>query len=242
MSRTPFVHLDTSLDAGAAGAWFPLSAAERSHLERVLRLRVGAPIEVADGDGWTATGSLGEAGVQLTADARLVPPRHPRLILAQALPKGRKLDEVLRQATELGVDEIRVLTTARSVPRLTGPRASKARARWEAVVRAASEQARRPRRPLVSGPARLDRSIAEEELVLVAHPATPGLPRIAESLVGVPAVVLAVGPEGGFTDDEVADAVTAGALAVGLGTTVLRTEHAGPAGIAVLSAALGRWG
>lgn len=242
MSITPFVHLDAPLDRATSGTVCELSAPERSHLERVLRLGPGAVVEVADGVGWSAAGVLADGGVRLTGDARLTPEPTPRLVLAQGLPKGRKLDEVLRQATELGVDEVRVLTTARSVPRLEGDRGAKARTRWEAVVRAASEQARRPRRPRVTGPLSLERGAGGDEVVLVAHPGAPGLPSVVPELGGVPALVLAVGPEGGFTDDEVAEAVTSGALAVGIGRTVLRTEHAGAAGLAVLSAAVGRWG
>ena len=242
MSLTPFLHLDAPLAGLAAGDAVHLSAAQRSHLERVLRLAPGAVVEVADGAGWSAPGVLTEGGVRLTGDARLTPEPTPRLVLAQGLPKGRKLDEVLRQATELGVDEVRVLTTARSVPRLEGDRGARARGRWEAVVWAASEQSRRTRRPSVRGPLSLERCVGPEEVVLVAHPGAPGLPRVAQEVTGAPAVVLAVGPEGGFTDEEVADAVTSGALAVGLGQAVLRTEHAGPAGLAVLSAVVGRWG
>lgn len=242
MSLTPFVHLDAPLAGAGTGTRVPLSPGERQHLTRVLRLPEGAAVEVADGGGWCAPAELTGDGVQLSADPREQPRAHPRLVLAQALPKGRKVDEVLRHATELGVDEVRVVITARSVPRLAGARASKALARWQAVVRAASEQARRPRRPVVTGPLALDRLAHDDELLLMAHPGAPGLPTVAEALAGAPVVVLAVGPEGGFTDDEVADAVTGGALAVGLGDAVLRTEHAGPAGLAVLAAAVGRWG
>ena len=242
MSLTPFIHLDAPLSGVAAGDVVDLSAAQGSHLERVLRLAPGAVVEVTDGQGWSAPGELTDGGVRLTGEARLTPEPTPRLVLAQGLPKGRKLDEVLRQVTELGVDEVRVLTTARSVPRLEADRRTKARGRWEAVVRAASEQARRTRRPSVRGPLSLERCVGPDELVLVAHPGAPGLPSVAQEVTGAPAVVLAVGPEGGFTDAEVADAVTSGALAVGLGETVLRTEHAGPAGLAVLSAVVGRWG
>ena len=242
MSLTPFVHLDTALAGAGCGARFGLSPQERQHLTRVLRLSPGATVEVADGEGWVAGAELLADGVRLTGDALLQPAPRPRLVLAQGLPKGRKLDEVLRQATELGVDEIRVVTTARSVPRLEEARASKAQARWQAVVRAASEQARRPRRPEITGPLALERLARDDELLLIAHPGAPGLPKVAETLVGADAVVLAVGPEGGFSDSEVADAVTGGALAVGLGDAVLRTEHAGAAGLAVLAAAVGRWG
>lgn len=242
MSLTPYVHLDASLADAGPDAQRPLSAEERHHLQRVLRLQGGAAIEVADGVGWQAPARITAAGVTLRAAAVHTPASKPALVLAQALPKGRKLDEVLRQATELGVDEVRLLTTERAVPRLTGERAERSRARWLAVVRAASEQARRPWRPKVSGPLALDHLAGDDELLLVAHPQAPGLPTVVDALAGAPTLTLAIGPEGGFTDGEVAAAVAGGALAVSLGGSVLRTEHAGSAGMAVLSAAVGRWG
>ncbi len=242
MSLTPYVHLDIDLAAAVDGQRIDLTAADRHHLVTVLRLGTGAPVEVADGRGVSAPAVLVGGAVELAGPISRRPDQRPHLILAQALPKGRKLDEVLRQACELGVDELRVLTTARSVVRLDAAKLDRVRARWEAVVRSACEQARRPRRPAVVGPLPLERLGRDDEVLLIAHPGAPGLPTVAEAWMQAERLVLAVGPEGGFTDEEVADAVTAGALAVGLGPAVLRTEHAGAAGLAVLAAGSGRWG
>ena len=242
MSLTPFVHLDVDLDVAAGGERIDLAPADRHHLTTVLRLGSGAPVEVADGRGASAAAVLVDGAIELTGSVSRHPRPRPELVLAQALPKGRKLDEVLRQACELGVDEVRVLDTARSVVRLDAGKLERVRGRWEAVVRSACEQARRPHRPAVLGPLALDHLGRDDELLLVAHPGAPGLPTVAEVVAGSPSLVLAVGPEGGFTDEEVADAVAAGALAVGLGPSVLRTEHAGAAGLAVLAAGSGRWG
>lgn len=242
VSLTPFVHLDVDLDVGAAGERIDLSPADRHHLTTVLRLGSGAPVEVADGRGASAPAVLVDGAIELAGPVSRLPRPRPQLVLAQALPKGRKLDEVLRQACELGVDEVRVLDTARSVVRLDTGKLDRVRRRWEAVVRSACEQARRPHRPEVTGPLPLQRLGRDDEVLLVAHPGAPGLPTVAEALTAAERLVLAVGPEGGFTDEEVADAVAAGALAVGLGPSVLRTEHAGAAGLAVLAAGNGRWG
>ncbi|MEX2550664.1 MAG: RsmE family RNA methyltransferase [Nitriliruptoraceae bacterium] len=241
MSLTPYVHLDVSLVGMGVGTRLALSERDQHHLTRVLRLPVGAHVVVADGDGASAPATLADRAVALTSEATLVPGPSPRLVLAQALPKGRKLDDVLRRATELGVDEIRVLATARSVSGIAAGKRERVEERWAAVVRAASEQARRPRRPPVVGPMPLDRLGRDDELLLLAHPAAPGLPELDEPITSVSTIVLAIGPEGGFTDAEVSDAVASGALAVGLGPTVLRTEHAGVAGLAVLAAGTGRW-
>lgn len=241
MSLTPYLHLDVDLDGADTELELPLPAETLHHLHRVLRLRDGAAVVVADGQGREAPATLSTTALQLTAAPRRRPPRRPRLVLAQALPKGRKLEEVLRQAVELGVDEVRLLHSERCVARLEPERAEAARQRWSAVVRAAAEQTRRPDRPPVLGPIGLDRLGRDHEVLLLAHPGSPALPTVGAELLEASTIVLAVGPEGGFSDAEVADAVTAGALAVGLGPDVLRTEHAGAAGLAVLAAGTGRW-
>lgn len=241
MSLTPYVHLDVDLSEAVGGGRITLGADDLHHLTTVLRLGAGAPLEVADGGGRSAPAVLGDAAVELAGPVTVVAPPRPYLVLAQALPKGRKLDEILRQACELGVDEVRVIDTARSVVRLDDRKLDRIRARWVAVARAACEQARRPFRPQILGPLPLDRLGRDDELLLLAHPDAPGLPTVVDAWQDSDRLVLAIGPEGGFTDGEVADAVSAGGLAVGLGLTVLRTEHAGAAGLAVLAAATGRW-
>jgi 16S rRNA (uracil1498-N3)-methyltransferase len=242
VSLRPYVHLDVELSDARIGVRLPLDRGDLHHLGTVLRLGAGAEVEIADGRGASALAVLAEGEVELATDPVVQPEPRPWLVLAQALPKGRKLDEIVRNACELGVDEVRTIDTVRSVVRLDERRAARGRERWTAVARAACEQARRPRRPAVTGPLRLDRLGRDDELLLIAHPEAPALPSVASAWQPASRIVLAIGPEGGFTDDEVADAVAGGALAVGLGPFVLRTEHAGAAGLAVLAAATGRWG
>jgi 16S rRNA (uracil1498-N3)-methyltransferase len=242
VSLTPYVHLEVELSGARVGDRLPLGRGDLHHLGTVLRLGAGAVVEIADGCGSSALATLAEGEVELATDPVVLAEPRPRLVLAQALPKARKLDGIVRHACELGVDELRIIDTVRSVVRLDERRAARGLERWTAVVRAACEQARRPRRPAVLGPLRLDRLGRDDELLLVAHPEAPALPSVASVWQPAAQIVLAVGPEGGFTDEEVADAVAGGALAVGLGPSVLRTEHAGAAGLAVLAAATGRWG
>jgi 16S rRNA (uracil1498-N3)-methyltransferase len=247
MSTTPFLHVSADLAAAAGGDPVALRDQEAHHLTRVLRLRPGAEVEVADGRGRQAVAVLGAGQVVLTADPVLTPRPRPALVLAQALPKGRKLDEVLRLATELGVDRVVPVATARSVVTLSGDRAERAVGRWRAVGRAAAEQARRPFLPQVALPVDLAAlpavaAVADHGLLLVAAPGAAPLPELVEpAWREYQTVTVAIGPEGGFTADEVATLLRAGAETVGLGPTVLRTEHAGGAALAVLAALLGRW-
>ncbi len=239
MSLRPFVHVDHPLP-DVAGT-IDLGREERHHLGTVLRLAPGAPVVCSDGGGRVATGVFHGDALELAEPPRTRPRPTPRLELAQALGKGRKVDEVVRLATELGVDTIHPIAAERSVVRLAGERAEKARTRWTAVARAAAEQSRRAFRPDIAPLCALDRLEVSGAELLVAAPAAPALPELVDEVRDAARVVLAIGPEGGWTDAELAVATAAGARLVGLGPAVLRTEHAGGVGLAVLAAGVGRW-
>ena len=146
--------------------------------------------------------------------------------------------------TELDVDRIVPVEAERSVVRLEGPKRAKAGERWRSVARSAVEQARRPWLPTVEDPTTLDAVPAADggTLLLVAHlGARTGL---ATALTdGTPdRVVVAIGPEGGWSDGEVAALLDRGGIGVHLGDAVLRTEHAATVAVAVVAAAAGRMG
>lgn len=242
--NAPFVLVDDVDLAGApSGTAVTLSTDSRHHLGRVLRRRDGDALVLADGRGHRVDARL-DGDVAVTTSDVVEEPRHrPRLVVWQALGKGRKHDEVVRALTELGVDEIVAVTSERTVTDLVGPRADKARARWTAVARSAAEQARRARLPDVAGPHALDDLVAglDGRPCLVAHVgATQDPLGAAAGASAADEVVLAVGPEGGWTDGEVAALTAAGGQAVSLGTSVLRTEHAAVVLAAVVGAAQGR--
>lgn len=241
MSLQPFVHLDTSLVGRRRTDRLHLSNAELHHLRTVLRLRDGAEVRAADGVAASAPAKLVGESLQLLADAVEAVRHRPLLAVAQALGKGRKVDEVVRVSTELGVDEITVVAAARSISRLDGSKADRASDRWRAVARAASEQSRRVTRPEVRGPVSTAGAGDGAGSLLVAHPGGTALPVALGEFGAIDRLTLMVGPEGGWSDDELACLISAGGRLVGLGPTILRTEHAAAAGLAVLGAMLGRW-
>lgn len=240
---TPYVHVDTSLEGCGTGHRIPLTDDEAHHLATVLRLHRGAPLEVADGAGRCAAAELDVGMVRLVGDVTLDRRPPPRLAVAQALPKARKLDEVVRQVTELGADAVIPVAAERSVSRLGDGRDQRAVTRWRAVARSAAEQSRQPYRPTIHPVTTVGDLDAVEPtgLLLVAHPGAPPLPGLFGACRDADGVIIAVGPEGGWTDAEVDHLIGAGACAVGLGPTVLRTEHAAAAAMAVLGAGVGRW-
>lgn len=237
------------VDALAPGDTSALvTGAEAHHAASVLRLRVGEPVSVTDGRGATGTGSVASVergSVRIGLDAVTIEPEaSPALVLVQALAKGDRDELALQAATELGVDAVVPWAAARSVARWTGERRERGAERWRSIARSAAKQSHRSRIPEVrelastrdlerlSGSGRMLVLEPTARTALVDVPLAPGEPG---------PVVIVVGPEGGIAPDELEALSSAGASAVRLTSTVLRTSTAGPAAIAVISARLGRW-
>lgn len=209
-----------------------LVGAHRHHLVDVLRLRAGSPVLLVDGSGRAYRGRLSavdEAAALVSIEEELAvpPPAGPALTLIYGLSRRARTEWVLQKATELGADAIAVAECRRSVARGGG---ALKRARWEELLRQAARQCGRVRLPELSGPRPLGEMLgraAQVDLKLIAHPGGEPLSALQRELGDrPPSVALAVGPEGGFCDEELAQAASLGFRAVALGPLVLRTETA----------------
>ncbi|KRA23331.1 16S rRNA methyltransferase [Microbacterium sp. Root61] len=235
----------TSAHAGDA---VMLTGAEAHHAAAVRRVRVGEEVSVGDGRGaWLSgvceTVSPREVVVRITARTDAAAPR-PRLVLVQALAKGDRDELAVQAATELGIDEIVPWQAARSVSRWDATKAVKGRARWATIVREAGKQAHRPWIPEVtdlSSTAQLAARAVTARVLLLEPTAPQALTAWSADATDDRDILLVVGPEGGIASEELDALTRAGATQVRLGHEVLRTSTAGPAAIALLSAALGRW-
>ena len=247
-------YLDESLAAQLSaagevpGVVVSLQGADARHAVTVARVRPGESLRLGDGAGLVLHGTVTEADPAAVA-LRVEHVEHherpaPRMLLAQALAKGDRDELAVQAATELGVGGVIPWQAARSVSRWEGPKVAKGVARWQSIVREASKQSLRPWLPEV------ERLVSTRELAARASGAvmivldTAGerpLTALTATDLGEGDLVLVVGPEGGITDAELAELEAAGAHRVRLGDTVLRTSTAGPAAIALLYAALGRW-
>lgn len=244
----PLHFLVDTLAAAQPGETVTLTGAEAHHAAVVRRVRVGEDVTVGDGRGAWLTGAVASVApreVVVRVDERTDSPApRPRVVLVQALAKGDRDELAVQAATELGVDEIVPWQAARSVSRWDAGKAAKGRARWEAIVREAAKQAHRAWLPDVaelSTTKDLARR-SESSRMLVLEPTAPdALSGLALAGEDERDVVLVVGPEGGIAPDELTLLAGAGARLVRLGQTVLRTSTAGPAALAVVSTALGRW-
>lgn len=242
----PLHFLVESATDAAPGDAVTLTGQEAHHAATVRRVRHGEVVSVGDGRGLWLTGecehvSPNEVVVRVTARDDVPAPR-PRVALVQALAKGDRDELAVQAATELGIDEIVPWQAARSVSRWDAAKAEKGRARWAAIAREAAKQAHRAWTPEVGAIITTKQlaGMAQASRVLVLEP-TAGTALTSLPLERVRNIVLVVGPEGGIDPMELAALQDAGAELVRLGATVLRTSTAGPAALAVVSGALGRW-
>ena len=185
---------------------------DRHHLSRVLRLRAGAALVVADGHGRWRTGRF-DAVIEVDGPVFVDPAPAPAITVAFAPVKGDRPEWMVQKLTELGVDRIVPLVVARSVVRWDSDRATHALTRLKRAAREAGRQCRRTRLPVIDAP----RPFAE----LVSMPGTclaaqGGDPPTLERPVAL------IGPEGGWSPDELA----AAPAVMSLGPYVLRAETA----------------
>ena len=233
------------IDELPGGDELQLTGDEGRHAARVKRIGAGEAILVSDGRGVLldcTVAAVTPDGLTLHVDRRRsVAAPEPRIVVVQALPKGERAELAVELLTELGVDEIVPWAAARSIAQWHGARGDKALEKWRRTVREAAKQSRRAWVPVVSSPASTDDVVARLAGAsgLVLHGAATTT--LAAAPLAGGDVVLIVGPEGGVDPAELAAFEAAGACAVRLGETVLRTSTAGAAALAALSPRLGRW-
>lgn len=231
-----------SEDITAGAASVRVSGDEFTHLKRVLRLKQGDPVAVFDGKGLEVTGhiALMEAGhaivsVERTTTDRLESRRPIRLL--QGLLKSDKPEFVIQKATELGVAAITFFTTSRTVPLSNGSKTKGAR--WRKAAIEAAKQCGRTRLPEITPPTALKDALTEctEGIRLILWEGTGKTVSIREALKDAgpdSPIAVAVGPEGGFSAEDIAVAEEAGFIAVSIGPRILRAETAAIAALAII--------
>jgi len=226
-------------DGGAQPAYcgaVELRGRDFHYLVRVLRLAPGERFPARDAGGALRACRVAAVGADFVR-LELDPPEPeeaggPAVGLIQALPKGRKMDQIVRQVTEAGVAEIVPVFSRFSLSRLDEPGDRVKRVeRWRRIAREATQQSGGSRVPLVAEPVPLDEALerqAEEgELRLVFHQERLAAGSLHAALASGPRrVTLLLGPEGGLAEGEVALAQARGFLPITIGRRVWRTETA----------------
>ena len=233
----------------APGSEVRLSPEEGRHLTRVLRLRSGARVHVFDGRGREHEATLTDDDprrpvLRLGAPVAAVAEPLVRVTLGVTLLKGRKLDTVIRDATTLGVAAVVPLLTERAQAGGQEHAGTRLADRWRGIAIAAAKQCGRAVVPAIHPPASFPRFLEDARhdavrlLLMEPSAAVPDTaPAVLEALRTGPrpaGAVLAIGPEGGWTDGETRAAEAAGFRALTLGRRTLRAETAPVAALSIL--------
>jgi len=228
---------------------FSLSESEARHASQVLRLGPGDHLEILDGQGGLIEAEIlasSRKSVEVQVVRRQTVPRpQPGVVLLQALLKGKALETVLEKSVELGVEQLVLLDTDHCVAQVPPAEAARKRSVWTQTLIEAAKQSRNPWLPELLGPLPLplafqqwSDSNAIRLFVASLEPGVPTLGRVLRSTRAQPPfrrLAVAVGPEGDFSPNELANFRSAGAVPISLGSLILRAETAAIAAVAILA-------
>ena len=232
---TPRIYSPQSLTEGQA---VHLDEAAARHVGLVLRMKSGQPLTLFNGAGGCFSATIEESSkrsVIVSLDSF-----HPdekesplKVHLAQSISKGDRMEYAIQKATELGITEITPIYTEHGDIRLKGERATKKQQHWQQVAISACEQCQRNRVPVVHPPIGLQEWLGsvEADLKLVLHHRTE---RQLSGYEQPETIALLIGPEGGLSAQEIAQAEAEGFHPLALGPRVLRTETAPVVAMSVL--------
>lgn len=225
------------------GEILQLSPRETFHLHRVLRLKAGDTCRIFNGQGFSAEARIETISENKGAELRLesIVPLNKlklRLKVVQAVPQRKKMDELVDRAEELGVQELWVIETQRTIVRMRPEAAEQARKRWERIIVEAAKQSGNPVLMKMEGPLAFEKMVQEKiepgDQSFIFHPDPSGISfqdmidclRETDKKNASRAAVFFFGPEGGFTEEEVRLAESRGVRKVFLGQSILRLETA----------------
>ena len=223
-----------------------ITGADVNHIRNVLRMRTEEEVLIADGRGAEYRCKLTELGEnevraqilwKLDGNAELA----SAITLFQGLPKSDKMDLIVQKCVELGVNRIVPVSTKRAVVKLDAKKEQTRLKRWNTISESAAKQSGRGVIPEVSGVMSFGKALEEAkklDVLLIPYERAEHMAetrRVMGEIRPGQSVGIFIGPEGGFEESEVEEAVAAGAKAITLGKRILRTETAGLAVMSMLS-------
>ncbi|MCK8825151.1 16S rRNA (uracil(1498)-N(3))-methyltransferase [Fuchsiella alkaliacetigena] len=215
-----------------------------AHITKSLRLESGDQLSVADGEGNKYLVEIVETKPELVIteikeELEIKVEPELEVTILQGLPKSKKMDLIVQKCTELGVAKIIPLETARSVVKLKPKKAQRRCQRWQKIAEEAAKQSGRAKIPQIGELRDFSQAqtlIEEYELVFLAWEEEEAV-TLQNALKGLSfpqKILIIIGPEGGFSAQEVAQAKRWGAKVVSLGPRILRTETAAIATLSML--------
>ena len=209
-----------------------------NHMKNVLRMKIGEQVEISDGnnkkylceiEAFDAEAVRLQILEEMAADTEL----SSKLYLFQGLPKSDKMELIVQKAVELGAFEVIPVATKRAVVKLDAKKAAKKVERWNSISESAAKQAGRSLIPEVTEVLTFSQALEKAkqlDVTLIPYELAEGMEESREIIRSIKkgqSVGIFIGPEGGFEQAEVAQAMEAGAKPVTLGKRILRTETAG---------------
>ena len=221
----------------------------QAHLRDSLRLELGEQILVCDGQGTRHLMELTrvtkqELAGRILSSSQEPPHTAPRLRLIQALLKGEKMDWVIQKATELGVSEIVPLQSRHTIVQLRPERLEAQLARWQRIALEAAQQSEQWHVPAITRPQSVAECLASGSasalsLILTERRDGQSLNAMTLPAGGNESVALMIGPEGGWSKEEVAQAEQSGHTLITLGPHILRAETAAIVAVGILQSRTG---
>ena len=223
-----------------------IEGVDARHISKVLRMQPGDKLQIVSDDGVSAMAeitAIASERVSVRCLEKLAESHEPqvRLVLAQGLAKGEKMDFIIQKAVEMGAYSVIPVAMEHSVVRLDGAKAAKKVERWQKIAESAAKQSKRDIIPQVQPVQSMAEMLASGdcETKIIAYECEDRLSlkaalKAAEAAGGIKELLLIIGPEGGISEGELELARQAGAVPVSLGRRILRAETAGLVAISAI--------
>ena len=223
-----------------------IEGVDARHISKVLRMQPGAKLQIVSDDGVSAVAeitAIDSERVSVRCLEKLAESHEPRvkLVLAQGLAKGEKMDFIIQKAVEMGAYSVIPVAMEHSVVRLDGAKAAKKVERWQKIAESAAKQSKRDIVPQVQAVQSMGEMLASCtcQTKIIAYECEDRLSlkaalKAAEAAGGISELLLIIGPEGGISESELEQARQAGAVPVSLGRRIVRAETAGLVAISAI--------
>lgn len=222
-----------------------ISGADVNQIKNVLRLQAGDKIEVLDGTGKVYSATIknilkDEILCEISSSRSMGSEPSLVITLIQSVPRESKMDFIIQKCTELGVSKIIPVISERTIIKLGEEKKDKRLARWRKIAKEAAEQSGRGKIPEITEVVNLSEALKQaknHDLSIIPYEMEEdsSIKNILIKNKEIRSIMLAIGPEGGFSKEEVENAKKSGFRSVSLGKRILRTETAGMAALSMIN-------